>query len=37
VVMPLAAARGAALPSVATIAARLAALLHVQPAAQVQP
>ncbi|MFM0012445.1 formylmethanofuran dehydrogenase [Paraburkholderia sediminicola] len=37
VVMPLAAARGAALPSVATIAAHLAAHLHAQPAAQVQP
>ena len=37
VVMPLAAARGAGLPSVATIAACLAAHLPVQPAAQVQP
>ena len=37
VVMPLAAARGAALPSVATIAARLAAQLDSQPAAPVQP
>jgi formylmethanofuran dehydrogenase subunit B len=37
VVMPLAAARGAALPSVATVVARLAEQLHAQPVAQVQP
>ncbi len=37
VVMPLAAARGAALPTVATIAAHLSARLHAQPAARVQP
>ena len=37
VVMPLAAARDAALPTVATIAAQLATRLHAQPAAQGQP
>lgn len=37
VVLPLAAARGAALPSVATIATRLAAQLHAQRAVQGQP
>ena len=37
VVMPLSAARGAALPSVATIASQLAARLNAQPAKQVQP
>jgi formylmethanofuran dehydrogenase subunit B len=35
--MPLASARGVGLPSVATIAARLAAQLGGEPAAQVQP
>jgi formylmethanofuran dehydrogenase subunit B len=37
VVMPLAVARGAALPSVATIAARLTAQLQAPPTAQGQP
>ena len=37
IVMPLACARSVGLPSVATIAERLAAQLDAQPAPQVQP